>query len=175
MRAMFPRLVLAAALAGSFVLAEKSAAAADSRITTGLQITPVPLSLKGLDRDLVGLGSYIVNASGDCNGCHSSHEYVDGHDPFLGQPAKIDRQHYLAGGRAFGPIISANLTPDSNGLPGGMTLRQFVGAIRYGQDPEDPKRILQVMPWPTFSHMQDRDIRAIYEYLRAIPLRGQHG
>jgi|1186.fasta_scaffold795879_1 hypothetical protein len=175
MRTGFTRLVLAAALAGSFALAAEGARAADSRIATGFEIAPVPLNLQGLDRDLVGLGSYIVNAPGDCNGCHSSHEYLDGHDPFLGQPAKIDRQHYLAGGRAFGPIISANLTPDRNHLPGGMTLRQFVEAIRHGQDPEDPKRILQVMPWPTFSHMQDRDIRAIYEYLRAIPSRGQRG
>jgi len=29
--------------------------------------------------------------------------------------------------------------------------------------------LLQVMPWPTFSHMSDRDIDAIYEYLSAIP------
>ena len=25
------------------------------------------------------------------------------------------------------------------------------------------------MPWPTFSHMTDHDIEAIYEYLSAIP------
>ena len=25
------------------------------------------------------------------------------------------------------------------------------------------------MPWPTFSHLTDRDITAIYEYLSAIP------
>jgi hypothetical protein len=29
--------------------------------------------------------------------------------------------------------------------------------------------LLQIMPWPTFSHMSDRDITAIYEYLSAIP------
>jgi hypothetical protein len=29
--------------------------------------------------------------------------------------------------------------------------------------------LLQIMPWPTFSHMSDRDIEAIYEYLSAIP------
>jgi hypothetical protein len=29
--------------------------------------------------------------------------------------------------------------------------------------------LLQIMPWPTFSHMTDRDIEAIYEYLSAIP------
>ena len=130
--------------------------------------------LNGVERDLVGLGSYIVNGSGDCNGCHSKHEYLAGGNPFKGQPAKIDQAHYLTGGQAFGPVLSANLTPDNNGLPGGMTLRQFFAAIRNGQDPDNPKRLLQVMPWPTYSHMQDRDIRAIYEYLRAIPSRGEH-
>jgi hypothetical protein len=29
--------------------------------------------------------------------------------------------------------------------------------------------LLQIMPWPTFSHMTDNDIAAIYEYLSAIP------
>jgi hypothetical protein len=29
--------------------------------------------------------------------------------------------------------------------------------------------LLQIMPWPTFSHMSDRDLEAIYEYLSAIP------
>ena len=29
--------------------------------------------------------------------------------------------------------------------------------------------ILQVMPWPAYSKMTDREKRAIYEYLTAIP------
>jgi hypothetical protein len=29
--------------------------------------------------------------------------------------------------------------------------------------------LLQIMPWPTFSHLSDRDIEAIYEYLSSIP------
>ncbi len=29
--------------------------------------------------------------------------------------------------------------------------------------------LLQVMPWPVFGDMTNRDLRAIYEYLRAIP------
>ena len=39
----------------------------DSRVEQGLQIAPVPLDLNGKDRDLVGLGSYIVNAVASCN------------------------------------------------------------------------------------------------------------
>jgi hypothetical protein len=44
----------------------------ESRIHRGFEIAPVPLNLEGKNRELVGLGSYIVNAVGDCNGCHSA-------------------------------------------------------------------------------------------------------
>src|SRR5215831_9572603 len=36
-----------------------------------LAIAAVPLNLNGKDRQLVGLGSYIVNGQIDCNGCNS--------------------------------------------------------------------------------------------------------
>jgi hypothetical protein len=29
--------------------------------------------------------------------------------------------------------------------------------------------LLQIMPWPTFQNMDDHDLRAMYEYLSAIP------
>ncbi len=41
--------------------------------------------------------------------------------------------------------------------------------IRTGQDPDKPNYTLQVMPWPVYRNMTDLDLRAIYEYLRAIP------
>jgi hypothetical protein len=37
----------------------------DSRIQIGFDIAPVKLNLAGLDRALVGVGSYIVNAQSD--------------------------------------------------------------------------------------------------------------
>jgi len=45
--------------------------------------------------------------------------------------------------------------------------------MRTGRDPDDG-HILQVMPWPVYRNMTDGDLRAIYEYLRAIPSRGEH-
>ena len=43
--------------------------------------------------------------------------------------------------------------------------------MRTGHDPDPAEhgRLLQVMPWPVTSDMTDRDLRAIYEYLRSIP------
>jgi hypothetical protein len=36
-------------------------------IKIGFEIAPVPLKLEGKNRDLVGLGSFIVNAPGECS------------------------------------------------------------------------------------------------------------
>jgi hypothetical protein len=86
------------------------------------------------------------------------------------QPKKINASVYLSGGRQFGPFItSRNLTPDSAGLPAGLTLDQFLNVMHTGADPEMPGQLLQVMPWPVYGDMTDRDLRAVYEYLRAIP------
>lgn len=140
-----------------------------SRIHTGFAIAPVPLNLKGKNRALVGLGSYIVNAQGGCNDCHTHPNYMAGGDPFSGETEIINTEQYLSGGRQFGPFVSANLTPDEFGRPAGLTRAEFIYTLRTGTDPDDPNVLLQVMPWPVYSHMTARDLRAIYEYLSAIP------
>ncbi|AKF84999.1 hypothetical protein MFUL124B02_08305 [Myxococcus fulvus 124B02] len=138
------------------------------RIEKGLVISPVALNLAGLDRNLVGLGSYIVNAQGGCNDCHTNPPFAAGGDPFQGQPEQVNTANFLAGGRAFGPtIVSRNLTPDAQGLPAGLTYEAFLTVMRTGRTPDGA--LLQVMPWPIFAKMRDADLRAIYEYLRAIP------
>jgi hypothetical protein len=142
-------------------------AALDSRIRQGFAIAPVRLNLKGKNRSLVGLGSYIVNAQSECIDCHTCPSFQD--DPFDDGEGSVNAANYLAGGVPFGPeITSANITPDENGLPAGLTLEEFISLIRTGVE-EDEDEILQVMPWPIFRNMTDHDLRAIYEYLSAIP------
>jgi len=103
---------------------------------------------------------------------------------------------YLGGGRDFGGfptpasplhIISRNLTPDASGKPEGHTLVEFMTIMRTGVDmdqlhpnctgaptssctpfPFDGSKLL-VMRWPAFRHMTDRQLRAVYEYLSAVP------
>jgi hypothetical protein len=154
-----------------------------SRIIRGYQIAPVTLDLPGKNLALVGLGSYIVNAVGGCNDCHTSPPYAEGGDPFLGQAKQVNAARYLAGGTPFGPPgdpntpVSRNLTPRANGLPANLTWPQFLQTLRTGQDlknrpphvPSEDHDLLQVMPWPVYQDMTDRDLRAVYEYLRAIP------
>jgi hypothetical protein len=128
----------------------------------------VPLDLEGLDRNLVGLGSYIVNTQGACTDCHTNPPFVPGGNPFRGEPEQPNTEHFLAGGMRFGPqIVSANITPDAEGRPAGLSYEEFLALMRTGREPDGD--ILQVMPWPVYGKMRDQELRAIYEYLRAIP------
>jgi hypothetical protein len=139
-----------------------------ARIAKGLLLSPVPLNLEGKDRDLVGLGSYIVNAQAACNDCHTNPPFKPGNDPFKGEPEQVNAEHFLAGGMPFGPtLVSPNITPDASGRPAGLDFDEFLHLLRTGQ--EEDGDILQVMPWPIYKNMSDRELRAIYEYLRAIP------
>jgi hypothetical protein len=151
---------------------ENRAALERNRIEEGFRISPVPLTYDHKDRNLVGLGSYLVNAVGGCNDCHTNPSYLPSGDPFHGLPKVVNSAHYLAGGQAFGPFISRNLTPE-NGLPEGHTLAEFKIILRTGKDYDNlhPQisPLLQVMPWPTYQSMTDHDIEAIYAFLKAIP------
>jgi hypothetical protein len=173
-----------------------------ARIRRGFEIAPVPLNLEGKNRALVGLGSYIVNAVVDCDGCHSAGpptQFAPAGNPFFkGNPPKVVNQAtYLGGGRNFGSlipgtpnIVSRNLTPDKTGrAEGGHTFAEFRLIMRTGADLDhlhpncsatrttdcfpamQPFNgdLLQIMPWFAFQDMTDHDLRAIYEYLSAIP------
>lgn len=143
--------------------------AASTRVSEGFRLAPVALDLRGLDRGLVGLGSYLVNGVGGCNDCHTSPPFAAGGDPFKGETKAINVAGYLAGGVTFGPVVSSNITPDEHRRPGGLTKGEFRRSMRRGIDADDPTRLLQAMPWPVYSGMTDRDLAAIYEYLKAIP------
>ena len=86
-------------------------------------------------------------------------------------------------------IVSRNLTPDNSGLPEqGASFDEFMKSIRLGIDadhlhpncngttitkncfpPPFDGSLLQVMPWPAYRDWTDRDLLAIYEYLKSIP------
>jgi len=158
-----------AALLGAGVSYSGTADQSDSRVQIGFNIAPVPLNLAGKNRAWVGLGSYLVNAVGGCNDCHTHPSYAAGGDPYLRQAEVINVSEYLAGGRVFGPFTSANITPDQDGLPAGLTFEEFEHLLRTGEDPDAPGMLLQVMPWTIYGKMSEQDLRAIYEYLRSIP------
>lgn len=145
---------------------------AESKVRIGLSYAKdqgIHLDLKGRNRALVGMGSYLVNAVGGCNDCHTAPPYIQDPYAFLGAPKQINAPCYLAGGTPFGPFVSRDITPWENGKPAGLTFQGFRHVIRTGEDPDNPGQLLQVMPWPVYQAMTDGDLRAIYEYLSAIP------
>jgi hypothetical protein len=172
-------LIIAAILAsgGLAVAADEPVCtvAQERKVHKGFSIAPVPLDLSQKNRALVGLGSYIVNAQGGCNDCHTTPSYAEGGDPFKEEPPVVNAEGYLAGGAPFGPFISRNLTPCQDGKPAGLTLEEFIQVMRTGVDLKDDllppggTPLLQVMPWPVYGLMTYCDLRAVYEYLRAIP------
>ncbi len=142
---------------GGMLLVSQRAHAQDSDSSLakiGMSIAPVKLTITWQDPNLVGLGSFIVNAQSDCNGCHTSSpatQYLDPGNPYFNQhPTKVNPAQYLSGGQDFGPvgagiangvtgagpdIISRNLTPDYTGLPeGGRSFAQFLNIMRTGHD-----------------------------------------
>lgn len=183
----------------------------------GLRIAPDFINAAGKDPRLVGLGSFIVNAQADCNGCHGSdpaNEYLPTNNPFWrgkkDRPAVFNEATYLNGGQNFGTvgpgivqdpnsplfvgpglgpaIITRNLTPNYTGNPeGGRDLDTFIRIMRKGHDldklhpncggdvtdncylPPVNGNLLQVMPWPKFRHMTDRQLTAIWTYLSTVP------
>ncbi len=162
-------LLLTAAMSARTVRSHGDDDGDESRIKRGFAIGPVELKFPEGKRAVVGLGSYIVNAQAVCNDCHTCPSYAHGGNPFAGQATKINAKNYLAGGVPFGPFVSHNITPDATGKPFGLSFPEFRQVMLKGHDPDEPDEILQVMPWPVYGNMTDHDLRAIYEYLRAIP------
>lgn len=134
-------------------LAQPGASFDPGRVQQGLAIAPVTLTYPKEYKNLVGYGSWLVNAVADCNGCHNGGtppnlNYAPGGNPYFNQPTKVDPTVYLSGGQDFGQvaidamfnpigphIISRNLTPDYTGRPeGGNTFEQFLQIIRHGTD-----------------------------------------
>jgi hypothetical protein len=153
------------------------------------------LSLVGFGSYLVNA----VAGCNGCHSAGPATEYAPGGNPYFkgNPPTVVNQATYLSGGRNFGPlipgtpaIISRNLTPDRTGQPvGGRTFEEFLYILRTGADldhlhpncspgvtlgcfpAQQPFNgdLLQVMPWPEFQYMTRHEVRAIYEYLSAIP------
>ena len=155
---------------GMAALRADSGDESESRVRIGFEYARqqgITLDIAGKNRARVGLGSYLVNAVGGCNDCHTAPPYSS--DPFAGDPKQINNACYLAGGAAFGPFVSRDITPWEDGMPAGLTFKKFLHVIRTGEDPDNPGQVLQVMPWPVYQTMTDGDLRAVYEYLSSIP------
>jgi len=101
-------------------------------------------------------GQYISKAAG-CVGCHT--EARDNAQPF-------------AGGRAletpFGIFYGPNITPHPQAGIGRWTEQDFIRAIREGRRP-DGAHYFPAFPYPSFTRINDQDLRDLWAYLRTLP------
>src|SRR6478735_6156432 len=100
-------------------------------------------------------GEYLSKAGG-CIGCHTE--------------TRKDAQPY-AGGRAlktpFGTFFGPNITPHPQAGIGAWSEADFIRAMREGKRP-DGSNYFPAFPYPSFTHINDADLRDLWAYLRSL-------
>jgi mono/diheme cytochrome c family protein len=141
-------------------------------------------------RDKVARGKYLMSTSG-CMDCHTPWQMgANGPEPDLtrlysGHPEKlvmppapvlpegpwlvISAATNTAFNGPWGTSFTANLTPDVETGLGRWTERDFLQTIRTGRHMGRGREVMPPMPIPVYNNFTDRDLKAIYAYLRTIP------
>lgn len=140
--------------------------------------------------DKVARGKYLMDTSG-CMDCHTpwkmgangpepdTSRLYSGHPQELVMPPapKLPEGPWLVISAAtntayagpWGTSFTANLTPDVETGLGRWSERDFVQTIRTGRHMGRGREVLPPMPIAVYNHFTDRDLQAIYAYLRTIP------
>jgi len=113
------------------------------------------------DSGLIERGRYLAVAS-DCTACHTARNGA----PFAGG---------LPIASPIGVIFSTNITPDRETGIGAYSLADFDRAVRHGIAPRN-KTLYPAMPYPSYAHMTDPDIVALYAFFMhsVSPVRAQN-
>lgn len=117
--------------------------------------------------DEVALGRYLTNAAA-CGDCHTKAEQgkpVPGMDFAGGNPMASP----------MGPLQTANITPDPETGIGRWTKEAFIARFKSydlskGYQPHKVNKgeMQTIMPWTMYAGMSERDLGAIYAYLRTV-------
>lgn len=97
-------------------------------------------------------GRYLARAA-NCMACHTGANGA----PFAGG---------LPLDTPVGRVYSTNITPDAETGIGDYTLADFDRAVRRGIA-RHGERLYPAMPYPSYARMDDRDVEALFAYLRA--------
>lgn len=116
--------------------------------------------------DSIAYGQYILNASG-CVHCHT-----------VLSKGKPDMTKAFAGGMKFpisqGFVVSANITPSKTTGIGNWTEEIFVARFKAFEHGKIDLPLSEnigyntTMPWTAYGAMDQRDLEAIYKYLRTL-------
>ena len=141
-----------------------------SKLLTHTMMKPLPYPQHFIaapdSTNSLALGKYTADALGDCYSCHSG-DLVD--------QDKVNTERtkgYYGGGIAMlgeggQPVITANLTFDKEtGIAGKYTKDQFIKAVKQGVRPDGSILRYPMTPKPGLS---DREVGAIYDYLKTVP------
>lgn len=138
-----------------------------------VKFIPKPLAgpVAAPDRnDHVAYGRYLARIGG-CYECHTPH---DPHN-------NLDETKIFAGGWTmegpWGKVVTANLTPATDGFMSHATKQEFVGRFKAFASIDStpvPAGRNTVMPWQAFAGMTDDDLGAIYEYLKTVKPVANH-
>lgn len=134
----------------------------------------VAVAGSGDSPDLVGRGRELVEASANCGECHTPITATGEPDPrfhlaghIAGSPVPSPTSFKALQGE--GVAYARNLTPDPETGLGTWTLQDFRRVLREGIS-RDGRPLNPYMPWRRYSpFFSDRDIEAIWAYLRSLP------
>jgi len=140
--------------------------------------------------DVIARGRYLVTIAA-CNDCHTPFKIgpqgpqpdmtrmLSGHPAgaHLSPPPKLEGGDWVFVGSGtntafagpWGVSYAPNLTPDETSGLGAWTEETFVQAMRTGRHWGRSRPIMPPMPWASYGHMTDEDLRAVFAYLRSIP------
>jgi mono/diheme cytochrome c family protein len=148
-------------------------------------------SEKNMNQELIKRGEYLVGFGG-CNDCHTPKVFTPkGPEPdpnklLSGHPstAKLpETPQGIIGPEKWGALtnndltawvgpwgvsFAANLTPDNRTGLGGWTEEMFIKTMRTGKHLGVGREILPPMPWYTLAVLTDKDLKAIFAYLKSL-------
>lgn len=149
---------------------------------------------RGGTQNSVERGKYLV-ALGGCHDCHTpkaaeaggapvpdSAKLLSGHPANLPSPSwspddmkrnvgATTNEMLTAWAGPWGVSFAINLTPDKATGIGEWSENNFIQAIRTGKHQGQPngRDILPPMPWFDMKDLTERDLKAIWVYLRSVP------
>jgi mono/diheme cytochrome c family protein len=108
-------------------------------------------------------GEYLVSIM-DCSGCHTPGALA-GKPDFTRRLAGSDIGFRVPGA---GIVYPPNLTPDPETGLGRWTAEQILRAVKHGERP-DGRKLIPIMPWPSYSALTAADGTALTAYLKSLP------
>jgi hypothetical protein len=154
----------------------------------------VSFAAHAADSAQVKRGKHLVDTL-DCHGCHTPLKMgpsgpepdmsvaLAGHPESLVMPPppKLEGPWNWAGAATvtafagpWGVSYAINLTPDKETGIGNWKEGEFVQALKTGKHLGVSRPIAPPMPWQAYRHLPDKDLKAIFAYLKSLkPIRNR--